>query len=388
MSEYQYYEFLAIDKPLDKRAMAALRAITSRAEITPTSLVNVYYFGDFKGDPDRLMDRYFDAFLYVANWGTHRFMLRLPRGCFDLAATKPYCVPHCLQARATKEHVVLTFCSQEEAGGDWEEGEKWMASLIPLRADLFAGDLRCLYLGWLAAVASSEVDEDLIEPPVPAGLDKLSAPLKRFAEFLRVDTDLIEVAALASVGSAPLGPSAAELAAWVATLPEAEKDGFLLRVIQGEAPYLGKELLQRCWEDRTRRAVRSAGKRATGPERRTVARLLEARDTLAEEKRRRAALRAVKEQARRARQEAAARARYLDSQAGREEELWNQVESAISTKQAKEYDRAVSLLKDLHELGQRLGQTDQITERIRQLRQEHSSKWSLIRKLDKAGYSG
>lgn len=44
MSEYQYYEFQAIDRPLDERAMMALRAITSRATITPTSLVNVYHY--------------------------------------------------------------------------------------------------------------------------------------------------------------------------------------------------------------------------------------------------------------------------------------------------------------------------------------------------------
>lgn len=70
MSEYPYYEFQAIDRPLDERAMIALRAITSRAIIPTTSLVNGYHWGDFKGDPDRLMDQYFDAHLYVDNWGT------------------------------------------------------------------------------------------------------------------------------------------------------------------------------------------------------------------------------------------------------------------------------------------------------------------------------
>src|SRR2546422_9329409 len=79
MSEYQYYEFRAIDRPLDKRAMGELRAITSRARITPTSLVNEYHWGDFKDDPDKLMDKYFDAHLYYANWGTRRLTLRLPR---------------------------------------------------------------------------------------------------------------------------------------------------------------------------------------------------------------------------------------------------------------------------------------------------------------------
>src|SRR6478672_5663909 len=51
MSEYQYYEFQAIDKPLTKQQMAELRAISTRAEITPTRFTNEYNFGSFKGDP-------------------------------------------------------------------------------------------------------------------------------------------------------------------------------------------------------------------------------------------------------------------------------------------------------------------------------------------------
>jgi len=47
MSEYQYYEFQAIDKPLDKKAVQALRTLSSRAQITPTSFVNEYNWGDF-----------------------------------------------------------------------------------------------------------------------------------------------------------------------------------------------------------------------------------------------------------------------------------------------------------------------------------------------------
>src|SRR3954467_4301825 len=137
MSEYQYYEFQVVDRPLDGRAMAALRSITSRARITPTSLVNVYHFGDFKGNPDRLMDQYFDAHLYVANWGTRRLMLRLPSGSFDLASARPYRVPSLSEARAAKGHVVLDFHSDSEDGDeDFEEGEGWLASLLPLRSDL------------------------------------------------------------------------------------------------------------------------------------------------------------------------------------------------------------------------------------------------------------
>jgi hypothetical protein len=78
MSEYQYYEFRAIDQPLDEKAIQKLRDLSTRAHITPTSLTNEYNWGDFKGDPLKLVAEYFDAFLYVANWGTHEFMLKLP----------------------------------------------------------------------------------------------------------------------------------------------------------------------------------------------------------------------------------------------------------------------------------------------------------------------
>jgi len=37
MSEYQYYEFLALDRPVTAKEMAQLRAISTRATITPTS---------------------------------------------------------------------------------------------------------------------------------------------------------------------------------------------------------------------------------------------------------------------------------------------------------------------------------------------------------------
>ena len=58
--------------------MSELRSYSSRARITPTSFVNDYAWGDFKGDEDAWMANYFDAFLYLANWGTHVLKLRLP----------------------------------------------------------------------------------------------------------------------------------------------------------------------------------------------------------------------------------------------------------------------------------------------------------------------
>lgn len=386
MSEYQYYEFQAIDRPLDEDAMAALRAISTRAEITPTSLTNVYHFGNFKGNPDRLMEQYFDAHFYVANWGTRCLILRLPARSLPLATITPYIVDNTLEARATKEHVILHFHSDSDEGDeDFEEGEGWLASLIGLRSDLLAGDLRCLYLAWLSGVENDSVDEDTPEPPVVPGLRKLTGPLSRFIEFLRLDPKLVEVAATTSGEALPSVPPTEELAVWIAELPWEEKDQVLMRLIQGEGVPLVGELLQRYRKDHTRKQKRTgqAGQSEEVP--RTAGDLLEGRDKLAEIKKKQAAEKAAKEHAQWVREQEAARTRRLDAMKGREEECWRQVEQAIQSKKPKEYDQAVEWLKDLFALADRSDSKDAAVKRIRELRERHRNKSTFIQRLDTAG---
>jgi hypothetical protein len=81
LSEFQYYEFRTIDRPLTQREMRELRDLSDRAHITATSFTNTYNWGNFRGDPLLLMEKYFDAFLYFANWGTRQLMLRCVRLC-------------------------------------------------------------------------------------------------------------------------------------------------------------------------------------------------------------------------------------------------------------------------------------------------------------------
>ena len=78
MSEYQYYDFRAIDRPLTSVQRGELGKISTRAEISSTRFTNFYTFGDFQGTPVALVERYFDAFLYLANWGTRELMFRVP----------------------------------------------------------------------------------------------------------------------------------------------------------------------------------------------------------------------------------------------------------------------------------------------------------------------
>ncbi len=65
MSEYQYYEFQTIDRPLDREQQAAMRRLSSRVELTATCAAFNYSYGDFRGEPLEVLNQHFDALLYI-----------------------------------------------------------------------------------------------------------------------------------------------------------------------------------------------------------------------------------------------------------------------------------------------------------------------------------
>jgi hypothetical protein len=381
MSEYQYYEFQAIDRPLTDKQMQKLRSYSTRARITHRSFVNDYSWGSFKGDEDAWMKKYFDAFLYLANWGTHVFKLRLPSRLLDLKTAHEYCAGDSAVAWESGSNVILSFVCENEEGEDWVEGEGILSSLIPVRAEIARGDVRALYLGWLLCAQNNELDDEDTEPPVPPGLGQLDASLNSLAEFLRIDENLLYVAAKASAVASDPRLSHKEVGAWVASLPAEEKDDVLTRLIADEDLTLATELLRRFRKSRDSAGRGSGAANA----RRTVGELLEAAQAR-DEKRRKAEARRLADEARRREQAAAlARAKRLDEIAGREAQLWAQVESLIATTQPKSYDQAINLLLDLRDLAAREGRDRQFRMAIDAIHVAHARKPSFIERLAKAG---
>jgi hypothetical protein len=379
MSEYQYYEFTAIDRPLTTREQGELRALSTRADITATSFVNTYQWGDFKGDPRQLMERYFDAHLYLANWGTRQLMLRLPKRVLDPAAVADYCVGDGASAWTASSHVVVHLHREDEDGTDgWDlDGHGLLASIIPVRAGLAAGDLRLLYLGWLRCMQSLELDDAEPEPPVPAGLGTLDAPLTAVAEFLCIDPDLITAAA-ASSAQVAVEPTATELRSWVTGLPAREKDTILADLISGGDSHLRSRLLHRYRDEHPTDASPTTAPRTAGELLATAA------DLRAERERRDAELR-QQDRARRERSAAAARQRHLDTLAVDQPAVWQQVNALIATKRPRDYDTAVQLLVDLRDIGERDGNSAPFRQRLAELRTVHARKPSLLERLDLAG---
>jgi hypothetical protein len=373
MSEYQYYEFQAIDRPLTPKQMTELRTFSTRARITATSFTNEYHWGSFKGDPDRWMERYFDAYLYFANWGTQHLMLRLPARLAPLEVVEPYCDGRSLSYRCKGEYVILSFLSESE-DYDWEEDGNKLSTLTPLRTDLLRGDYRSLYLGWLLAIETGEVEDAALEPPVPQGLKDLSGSLQGLADFLRIDCDLIAAAAEASPDPPTTDISRRKIAEHVAKVPPAERDEFLIRLTESEDTSLVWE-----WKQRVMRNL--PNQPAGNPRRRTVAELRAQSAMIRRAREQAEADRRAREKAQREQELAKRRAAHLDSLVGKEEELWHKVNQLVATKQPKRYDEAIEILKDLRDLADRQETRSHFTAKLEKLSADHARKPTWIERL-------
>jgi hypothetical protein len=366
VSEYQWYEFVALDRPLTATEMGELRAISTRAEITPTRFWNEYQWGDLKADPAELLARYFDVHLYFANWGTRRLMFRLPRRAVDAQALRAYAPGGAATLTTRRDHVILDLSSDtDEPDDDWFEGGHLAASLTPLRADLLAGDHRAAYLAWLLAVQTGEVDEATPEPPVPAGLTAGAAGLAALAEFLRLDRDLLTVATTASPAATD---DTGRFTDWVRGLPASEQQRWLLRAAADPDLRIGAALLAE---------FRHAHPPATGRSQRTVAELLAAADALCEERDRQAERQAAQAHA----AAAAAEQARLAELARRGDAAWQELEQLVET---RAYDQAVRLVLDLRQLAARAGEQAAFDARVAGLRQRYSRRRGFLDRLGRA----
>ncbi|MFF7216103.1 hypothetical protein ACFZAU_37170 [Streptomyces sp. NPDC008238] len=386
MSEYQYYEFLALDRPLDSDEMSQVRTLSTRADITSTRFVNEYQWGDFRGDTTKLVEQFYDAHLYYANWGSRRLVLRLPAGSLTAKTASMYALDESLSTWTRSEHTLLDFSVSSEDGTEWEFDTSYeLSAFVGLRAELAAGDMRPLYVAWLAGLTVWELAEDdedeyarTIEPPVPAGLASLTGSQRALADFLGVDADLLAAAAERSGPATAKAVDRSVLAAFVASLPAADKDALLVEAALGTAPSPGPRLLARY------RATAVPAPRG-GTVRRSAAELLDAARRRRTERRQHERTARVAAEDSRARAAAKAREAHLERLAQNIEQAWRDVDGLIAQKKAGAYDTAVALLADLRDLEGRTGGTADFDRRAGELRAAHRGKPALMQRFDGVG---
>ena len=375
LSEYQYYEFQAIDRPLDEADQEALRNLSSRARITATSFINHYEWGDFKGSPRELMERWFDLHVYVANWGTRRLMIRLPKRLIDQDRLDAWLMGTDLaEVIEAGDNLILDIRDDDEdaLGRDWDDGAGWLGALAPLRADLLSGDWRLPYLLWLTGVQNGSLRDDALEP-LP-GIAPLSGGLQVFADFIRIDRDLVQAAAEAPADSQNHEPSSTGFRTAIAAMSESQKNALLLGLAEGD-PHVAAEL-----RSLIRRAL-SAKNSRKAPTLRSVTSL---RNRAREIRKDREAAAAERRRADRLRQEQLAeqtRRARLAALRRRGESVWREVETEVGRRNASGYDRAASLIVDLRAVAQEDDAMADFTNRLDALRTRHARKQRFIERL-------
>jgi len=377
LSEYQYYEFQALDRPLDETDRKELRALSSRARITASSFTNSYEWGNFKGDPVNLMERWFDLHLYFANWGTHRLIFRFPRQLIDRRRLDNFLRKvDCAELKVSGENLILDIVREElEPEDDWDDGSGWLAALTPLRADVLGGDLRLFYLLWLTAVEDNTIKADATEP-LP-GLNPMTGALDAFAKFFGIDQDLVAVASERSGGM----PAEEILASdtvrrLVAGLPDREKTRLLTRLVQGD-PHVASELRALV------RSCQASGTSAGHPivTLRTASELRARAHAIRKARKRKEDERLAAERKRLAAEQARARHIRLDAILKRGESVWGEIETEIERRNASGYDKAVSLLLDLKTIADEHGTAEDFGYRLRVVRERHARKERFIERL-------
>lgn len=373
MSEYQYYEFQAIDRPLTDEEQAAMRQLSSRVVLTPTSAAFTYNYSDFRGDPEKILLQYFDAMFYIANWGSCQLMFRLPKKLIDLEQVRLYCRPPIVEEFVSLvkkgEYVILNIeWQEEESDWGWIEGEGWLPRLMGLRDDILRGDYRLLYLAWLKAITlEEEMLDEVTEPPVPPGLRQLSAGLRTFAELFELDEHLLTAAAEASGSPAPM--SETELHRAIGQLSREQGEAWLLRLAQGE-PQLTVAF--------NRELAKLSDRPQSGqPVRRTIGDLQTAAKRVQKEA-----------QAKRVAEAQARHLKKMETLAARESQLWQEISELLEQRTANAYEQAVQHLADLRDLAQHQGEQAAFQSRLNKIYRDYHNRSALIRRLHQAKLFG
>ena len=390
MSEYQYYEFRALERPLNKPEQAELRNCSSRASITSSRFVNEYHWGDFRGEPEAWMKRYFDAHLYFANWGSSSLMLRLPLSALDKTVLAEFVRPtlsdagsgfaDALELISTAEHWVLAWRFNDDSGYSDrfcdEEEENWLDRLLPLRDELLGGDSRPLYLGWLARVCAGELGDADVEPPLPAGLASLTAAQQALVEYLQLDPDWLEAAAQASPPRQASVAEEAEGELWLAEqTPEALRTSVaLLLAGRPQEAQQGVRHAYLAWQAARRPSAEALPRRTLEQIRTGIAQAREQR--LAREKAAQAALAAKQK---------AAREVQLVKLAARSAQVWQEIDASLQRGSGVGYDQALRLIVELHEALMHVGQGEAYLLRLARLMQVHGTRKAWVARLQKAG---
>ncbi|WP_143473495.1 hypothetical protein [Flavilitoribacter nigricans] len=378
MSEFQLYQFKAVDRPLTTEEQCEVGSWSSRTQPTSTSATFSYAYGDFPKDEEKVVEEYFDIMLYLANWGSKRLMMRFPKKLVDQDAISKFLInaddSFTTHLALIERHncFLLDFYWSDEEGGEWIDEEAYrVGEFVAIREGILTGDYRALYLFWLKLAAFKAQwepwegnEEDNLEipaPPIPPNLKKMNGALKTLVDFFEIDIDLIAAAQQASTDTGQLEKNFKKL---ILQLPEKDRIDYLVRLAAGEINL----------DIKLRRQLETLDKSPTQPmtETLSISELL-GLSTIKEKERQ-------QEEARRA---AEAHRSKMEKVAREEIALWQSVYENLELKTGRSYDLATATLRDLKELA--VFRNDQTTfkDKMDRIKENYGKSRALMQRFDR-----
>ncbi|MEY4903223.1 MAG: hypothetical protein RLZZ292_1038 [Bacteroidota bacterium] len=364
MSEFQLYDFRRIDRALTREEMGAIDGLSSHIKVTTHRAVVSYSYGDFKHDAEKVLEKYFDAFLLQNSWGQKKLMFRIPNEHINYAELRKYLVDGGdftgyttgIEIVKKNEYTLITIEYCDEGGDDWidEDFDSMLNLLLPLRAELMQGDYACLYAFLLKMKAmqienGNDDDDDENEedelydddedddddysvsiklPAVPVSLSKPTNALDEFVSFFDIDADIVAAAGTFSV---PTKEAVIDYPFLIKSMKEEEKNEWLNRLINNEL-HLDLKL-----------------KKHFGAQTSGVAKSTDAIITYAQIEERVGEVRKKRLQ-KEAEAAKAILAKRMAEIKKNQDQLWQRVASYIDTVGGKSYDNAATTLKDLYDM--------------------------------------
>lgn len=364
MSEYQYYGWQAIDRPLNEPELEQVARLSSHMDqVNPTCVSVTYQWGNFKHNPVQILLKYFDVFLYDSNFGYRRVTFRIPKKLLDPSAIAAYLDDENISLETHGNFHILELSCNEEYDLETIDSDRMLNRLAALREQIIQGDYRALYLTWLKSVIDEEEPDQIEEPPAPDGLNKLDSGLRALIEFFGIDDHLVTVAA----GSSPQTESTPEqdLTKAIAKLTRAEMESHLADIVRGESGALSAL--------KKRLAQNFPSAQESKPTR-TLAELLQTREKIKKQ-----------QQAKAWKETERTRIQKLEALSQHQEEAWAQIESLCLEKRARTYDQAAQLLSDLHELGEYKNQGQQFQKHLALILEQYGKSAAFKERLRRIG---
>lgn len=288
--------------------------------------------------------------------------------------------------------------------GEMEAPDEWvdytLGSLIAIRDELMEGDLRALYIAWLAAQEwigdyddeeedddeeegngrEREEDYDIAVPPVSPGFDKLTAAQQALAELLQMPRELLVAAGRHSKGG--VASQADDFAVWVQLLSPERREDYLVRLARNE-PGLSRLLVKE---------LRELGRDKTSAplpegERVTYATLLKESEAIAAQLERERREQQARLERERREQAELARQRRLEDVHNHPETFWRQVEQSVERGSAVGYKDAVEFLVDLRDAANRFNEKQEFQSRFRAWVGPHLRRPAFVRRLQERGFT-